>query len=151
MPRWSARILNSAWGFRSFLPHSGHISACLATPGEVGTTTNGGVLRLLAPLAFSEDRCVDRLLAVNANIRDHERDIAFNRHLLQHIRAGGRTRRLIRVLVPCAAFRQEQAWTGWVPHFSCALGYRRYEACPKRVAAALTSGDAKCTPVPNIS
>ena len=38
---------------------------------EVRTTTNGGVLRLLAPLEFSEDRCVGRLLAVNAN-RDHD-------------------------------------------------------------------------------
>jgi hypothetical protein len=45
-------------------------------PGEVRTTTNGGVLRLLAPLEFSEDRCIGRLLAVSANTRDHERDIA---------------------------------------------------------------------------
>jgi hypothetical protein len=44
--------------------------------GEVGITTNGGVLRLLAPLDFFEDRCVGRVLAVNANTRDHERDIA---------------------------------------------------------------------------
>jgi hypothetical protein len=43
---------------------------------EVRTTTNSGVLRLLAPLEFSEDRCVGRLLAGNANTRDHERDIA---------------------------------------------------------------------------
>jgi hypothetical protein len=80
MPR-SAWILNSAWGFQSFLPHSGvtmrpsHFSV-LGHPREVRTTTNGGVLRLLAPLEFSEDRCVGRLLAVNANTRDHERDIA---------------------------------------------------------------------------
>jgi hypothetical protein len=48
----------------------------LGHPGEVRTTINGGVLRLLAPLEFSEDRCVDRLLAVNANPRDYERNIA---------------------------------------------------------------------------
>jgi hypothetical protein len=42
---------------------------------EVRTTTNGGVLRLLAPLEFSDDRCVSRLLAGNANTRDHERNI----------------------------------------------------------------------------
>jgi hypothetical protein len=48
----------------------------LATPGEAGTTTNGGALRLSAPLEFSEDRCIGRLLAVSANTRDHERDIA---------------------------------------------------------------------------
>ena len=47
-------------------------------PWEVGTTTNGGVLRLFAPLEFSEDCCVGRLLAVNANTGDHDnaRDIA---------------------------------------------------------------------------
>ena len=38
---------------------------------EVGTTTNGGVLRLFARFQFAEDRCVGRLLAVNAN-RDHD-------------------------------------------------------------------------------
>jgi hypothetical protein len=43
---------------------------------EVRTITNGGVLRLLAPLELSEDRGVGRLLAVNANPRDHERDNA---------------------------------------------------------------------------
>jgi hypothetical protein len=47
-------------------------------PREVGTTTNGGVLRLFTPLEFSEDRCVGRLLAANANTGDHDnpRDIA---------------------------------------------------------------------------
>jgi hypothetical protein len=45
-------------------------------PWEVHTTTDGGVLRLFALLEFSEDRCDGRLLAVNANTRDHERDIA---------------------------------------------------------------------------
>jgi hypothetical protein len=75
------RILNSALGFRNFLPHSGVMMtpsrfSVLGHPGEVGTTTNGGVLRLLPPLEFSEDRCVGLLLAVNANPRDHERDIA---------------------------------------------------------------------------
>ena len=42
---------------------------------EVRTTTNGGVLRLLAPPEFSENHCVGRLSDVNANTRDHERDI----------------------------------------------------------------------------
>ena len=81
MPRKSAWILSSAWGFQSFLPHSGvtmrpsHFSV-LGHPGEVGTTTNGGALWLLAHLEFSEDRCIGRLLAVYANTRDHKRDIA---------------------------------------------------------------------------
>ena len=76
---------------------------------EVRTTTNGGVLRLLAPLVFSEDRCVGRLLAVNANTVDHERrGHCFNRYLLQHIRAGGRSHRSIRVLVAYAALRLPQ-------------------------------------------
>jgi hypothetical protein len=48
----------------------------LGHPREVGTTTNGGVLRLLASLEFSEDRCIGRSVAVNANTRDHERDNA---------------------------------------------------------------------------
>jgi hypothetical protein len=50
----------------------------LGRPWEVHTTTNGGVLRLLAPLEFSEDCCVGRLLAVNANTGNHDnaRDIA---------------------------------------------------------------------------
>jgi hypothetical protein len=81
MPRSSARILNSALGFQGFLPHSGAMMtpsrfSVLGHRREVRTTTNGGVLRLLAPLEFSEDRCVGRLLAVNANPREHERDIA---------------------------------------------------------------------------
>ncbi len=47
-------------------------------PWEVGTPTNGGVLRLFTPLEFSEDCCVGRLLAVNANTGNHDnaRDIA---------------------------------------------------------------------------
>jgi hypothetical protein len=65
-------ILNSACGFQSFLPHSGvmmtpsHFNVH-GRPREAGTTTNRGVLRLSAPREFSEDRCVGRLLAVNAN------------------------------------------------------------------------------------
>jgi hypothetical protein len=47
-----------------------------ATSGEVGTTTNSGVLRLSAPVEFSEDRCVGQLMAANANTRDHLPDIA---------------------------------------------------------------------------
>jgi hypothetical protein len=35
------------------------------TSREVRTTTNGGAVRLFAPLGFSEDRCVGRLTAVN--------------------------------------------------------------------------------------
>ena len=42
----------------------------LGHPGEVRTTTNGGVLRLLAPLELSEDRCVGRLSAVNAQVEE---------------------------------------------------------------------------------
>jgi hypothetical protein len=81
MPRWSARILNPTWGFQIFLPHSGVITtpshfSVLDHPREVRTTTNSGVLRLLAPLEFSEDRCVGRLLADSANTRDNERDNA---------------------------------------------------------------------------
>jgi hypothetical protein len=59
-------------GFKSFLPHRGvmmtpsHFSV-LGHPRDVRTTTKGGVLRLLAPREFSEDRCVGGLLAVNAN------------------------------------------------------------------------------------
>jgi hypothetical protein len=60
-------------------------------PWEVRTTTNGGVLRLVTPLGFADDRCVGRLLAVNANTGDHDnaRDIASTDTRLQHIRAGG--------------------------------------------------------------
>src|SRR5258707_3066069 len=36
---------------------------------EVGTTTNGGVLRLFARFEFAEDRCVGRLLAVKCGHR----------------------------------------------------------------------------------
>jgi RNA polymerase sigma factor (sigma-70 family) len=43
---------------------------------EARTTINGGVLRLLAPLEFSDDCCVGGMLAGNANTRDHERDSA---------------------------------------------------------------------------
>jgi hypothetical protein len=79
MPRQSARILNSAWGFRSFLPHGGVMmtpshSSVLGHPGEAGTTTNGGALRLLAHLELSEDRCIGRLLAVKY-LRDANRPL----------------------------------------------------------------------------
>jgi RNA polymerase sigma factor (sigma-70 family) len=77
-------------------------------PRGVHTTTNGGARRLLALLEFSEDRYVGQLPAVNAK---HTRSRAgrwLNRHLLQHIRAGGRTRRLIRVLVTYLALRLPQ-------------------------------------------
>jgi hypothetical protein len=45
-------------------------------PREVHTTPNGGVPRLFAPLEFAEDLSVGRMLAVDANTRDHERHIA---------------------------------------------------------------------------
>jgi RNA polymerase sigma factor (sigma-70 family) len=75
-----ARILNSAWGFKaccySRRDDDGVVFQRAGSPGEVRTTGNGGVLRLLVSREFSEDRCVGQLLAVNANTRDHERDIA---------------------------------------------------------------------------
>jgi hypothetical protein len=58
---------------------------------EVGTTTNGGVLRLFARFQFAEDRCVGRLLAVKCGHRGSRQCAGdcLNRHRLQHIRARG--------------------------------------------------------------
>ena len=72
----SARILNSAWGFQGFLPHGGvmttpsHFSV-RGRPWEVHTTTDGGVLRLLAPLEFSED-CLRRPIELPTCGRNHQ-------------------------------------------------------------------------------
>jgi hypothetical protein len=79
--RWFNGILNSAWRFQCLLraqrcdDHTVTFQRAWP-PWEVRTTTTGGVGRLFTPLEISEDRCVGRLVAVKANTRDHERNIA---------------------------------------------------------------------------
>jgi hypothetical protein len=77
---------------------------------EVGTTTNGGVLRLFARFQFAEDRCVGRLLAVKCG---HRGITTMRGRLLEPTPVAThpswrRARRLIRVSVAHAALRLPQ-------------------------------------------